>query len=78
MRVRGVALVNEGTVADWGQMTQEQWGKLKQELLSTVGTHNYNNWIEPLELVEVRDGGCHLYCADQLSGGTTFRAISVT
>ena len=37
-------------------MTQEQWGRLKQELLSTVGTHNFNNWIEPLELVEVRDG----------------------
>lgn len=37
-------------------MTQEQWGQLKQELLSAVGMHNYNNWIEPLELAEVHDG----------------------
>jgi len=37
-------------------MTKEQWGQLKQELLKTVGRHNFANWIEPLELCEVTDG----------------------
>jgi len=41
---------------EWGQMTQEQWGQLKQELMGAVGKHNFTNWIEPLELAEVRDG----------------------
>ena len=36
-------------------MTQEQWGKLKQELLKTVGKNNYSNWIEPLEFAGVTD-----------------------
>ena len=31
-------------------MTQDQWGQLKQELLKTVGRHNFTNWIEPLDL----------------------------
>lgn len=37
-------------------MTKEQWGQLKQELLGTVGKHNFANWIEPLELSDVSDG----------------------
>ncbi|WP_299846093.1 chromosomal replication initiator protein DnaA [uncultured Roseovarius sp.] len=37
-------------------MTQEQWGELKKELLKTVGSNNYKNWIEPLELENVADG----------------------
>lgn len=39
-----------------GQMTKEQWGQLKQELLKTVGKHDFANWIEPLELSGVHDG----------------------
>jgi len=39
-----------------GQMTKEQWGLLKQELLNTIGKSNFTNWIEPLELSEVSDG----------------------
>ena len=37
-------------------MTQDQWGELKKELLKSVGTNNYKNWIEPLELDGVTDG----------------------
>lgn len=37
-------------------MTQEQWGRLKQELLKSVGKNNYSNWIEPLELSGVENG----------------------
>ncbi len=37
-------------------MTKEQWGQLKQKLRTSVGTHNYKNWIEPLELSGVTDG----------------------
>ncbi|MBR9650526.1 chromosomal replication initiator protein DnaA [Thalassovita aquimarina] len=37
-------------------MTQEQWGKLQQNLLTTVGKNNYTTWIEPLEFLEINDG----------------------
>ncbi|MEO3413269.1 chromosomal replication initiator protein DnaA [Roseovarius sp. CAU 1744] len=37
-------------------MTQEQWGELKKELLKSVGSSSYKNWIEPLELNGVADG----------------------
>ena len=39
-----------------GNMTQEQWGKLQQNLLSTVGKNNYATWIEPLEFLEIDEG----------------------
>ncbi|WP_306115865.1 MULTISPECIES: chromosomal replication initiator protein DnaA [unclassified Roseovarius] len=37
-------------------MTQEQWGELKKELLKSVGSNSYKNWIEPLEFDGVTDG----------------------
>jgi chromosomal replication initiator protein len=37
-------------------MTQEQWGKLKQELLNTVGKNNFKTWIEPLDLSGIEGG----------------------
>ena len=43
-----------------GSMTQEQWGELKKELLKSVGSNSYKNWIEPLELNGVDDGGIPL------------------
>ncbi|CUH64816.1 Chromosomal replication initiator protein DnaA [Thalassovita gelatinovora] len=38
-----------------GNMTQEQWGKLQQNLLTTVGKNNYATWIEPLEFLEIAE-----------------------
>jgi chromosomal replication initiator protein len=37
-------------------MNTECWAKVRQELLSEVGQAAYKNWIEPLDLVELRDG----------------------
>jgi chromosomal replication initiator protein len=37
-------------------MTNELWGQIREELLTTVGKNNYVNWIEPLEFSELRDG----------------------
>ena len=37
-------------------MTQDQWGELKKELLKSVGSNSYKNWIEPLELDGVSNG----------------------
>jgi len=37
-------------------MTQDQWGRLKQDLLKTIGKSNYKSWIEPLELSHVDEG----------------------
>ena len=37
-------------------MTQEKWGKLRENLLKIVGRSNYTNWIEPLEFHQLQDG----------------------
>ena len=37
-------------------MTNDVWGRIRQNLLKTVGNNNYTNWIEPLEFSEL-DGG---------------------
>ena len=37
-------------------MTEEEWGRLKQDLSKSVGVSNYKNWIEPLEFAGVTDG----------------------
>ncbi len=37
-------------------MTNDTWGELKKRLLKTVGQNNYNQWIEPLQLVTIQDG----------------------
>lgn len=37
-------------------MNTECWTKVRQELLSEVGQAAYKNWIEPLDLVGLRDG----------------------
>jgi len=35
---------------------QEQWGQVRDILRGAIGTNNYTNWIEPLELGNVSDG----------------------
>jgi len=37
-------------------MTKEQWSKLKQELLDSVGKNNFKTWIEPLDLSGIDEG----------------------
>ena len=37
-------------------MNTECWAKVRQELLNEVGQAAYKNWIEPLDLVGLRDG----------------------
>jgi chromosomal replication initiator protein len=37
-------------------MTNEIWGQIKEELVSTIGRNNYVNWIEPLELQDLSEG----------------------
>ncbi len=37
-------------------MTQDQWGRLKLDLLKSVGKSNFKSWIEPLELSHVEEG----------------------
>ncbi len=37
-------------------MTQDQWGRLKQDLLKSVGKSNFKSWIEPLELSHMDEG----------------------
>ncbi|AHD07811.1 chromosomal replication initiator protein DnaA [Phaeobacter gallaeciensis] len=37
-------------------MTEENWGRLRQRLLKTVGQNNFTTWIEPLEFTCVENG----------------------
>jgi chromosomal replication initiator protein len=37
-------------------MMEENWGRLRQRLLKTVGQNNFTTWIEPLEFTRVDDG----------------------
>ena len=37
-------------------MTNETWGEIRENLLSAVGKNNYVNWIEPLELDQLKGG----------------------
>ncbi len=38
------------------KMKNDTWGRVKQQLLESVGRNNYANWIEPLELKKVDNG----------------------
>ena len=35
-------------------MTNEAWGKLREDLIKRVGKNNYTTWIEPIRLAELR------------------------
>lgn len=37
-------------------MTDDTWGRVRNELAKTVGQSNFVNWIEPLELADLREG----------------------
>ncbi len=37
-------------------MTDDTWGRIRKELLNSVGRNNYKNWIEPLEFSGLRNG----------------------
>lgn len=37
-------------------MTNERWGRVRQELEKAVGKNNYVTWIEPLEFDKLEDG----------------------
>ncbi|PKP73661.1 MAG: chromosomal replication initiator protein DnaA [Alphaproteobacteria bacterium HGW-Alphaproteobacteria-6] len=37
-------------------MTEDAWGRVRNELLKTVGQHNFTSWIEPLKLAELKSG----------------------
>lgn len=37
-------------------MTEETWGRARNELLKTVGKNNFTTWIEPLRLTGIAEG----------------------
>ena len=48
--------MNGDRVAERGSMTQDQWGRVKQQIQQSVGQSNFKNWIEPLEFTDVSEG----------------------
>jgi chromosomal replication initiator protein len=39
-----------------GQMTQDQWGSIRDELHQTMGANTFQSWIEPLTYVGAEEG----------------------
>ena len=37
-------------------MTNETWGRVREELITRVGKNNYVTWIEPLKLAQLNEG----------------------
>ena len=37
-------------------MTQETWGQIRENLVASLGRHNYTSWIEPLKLSAMDEG----------------------
>ncbi len=37
-------------------MTDDTWGCVRDDLAKTIGQSNFTNWIEPLELADLKDG----------------------
>ncbi len=54
-------------------MTNELWGQIRQELLSTVGKNNYVNWIEPLEFSELHEGVATFFVPTHFMGNWVSR-----
>ncbi len=47
-----------GRMTDAGEMimTEETWGRIRNELLKTVGKSNFTSWIEPLRFAALKGG----------------------
>lgn len=47
---------NNMPTVEQGQMTQDQWGAIRDELHQTMGTNSFQSWIEPLSYIGVDEG----------------------
>src|SRR6056297_470566 len=54
-------------------MTNEHWGQIREELLTTVGRNNYVNWIEPLEFSDLKDGVATFFVPTHFMGNWVSR-----
>ncbi len=54
-------------------MTNELWGQIREELLTTVGRNNYVNWIEPLEFSDLKDGVATFFVPTHFMGNWVSR-----
>ncbi|MGO4917557.1 chromosomal replication initiator protein DnaA [Pseudogemmobacter sp. W21_MBD1_M6] len=54
-------------------MTNDTWGKVREQLLNSVGKSNYVNWIEPLEFANLHDGVATFHVPTQFMGNWVSR-----
>ncbi|MDA8585631.1 chromosomal replication initiator protein DnaA [Rhodobacteraceae bacterium] len=54
-------------------MTEQSWGQVRENLLSTVGKNNYVNWIEPLEFSELAGGVATFFVPTSFMGNWVSR-----
>ena len=49
-------------------MTHDTWGRVRSELLQSVGNDAFKNWIEPLEFGEISDGVARFFVPTSFMG----------
>lgn len=54
-------------------MTNDVWGRIRQNLLKTVGRNNYTNWIEPLEFSALDNGVATFFVPTSFMGNWVSR-----
>ena len=54
-------------------MTDDTWGRIREELLNIVGRNNYKNWIEPLEFAEMKNGVATFFVPTNFMGNWVSR-----
>ena len=59
-------------------MTNEFWGQIKEELVSTIGRNNYVNWIEPLEFAALENGVARFHAPTPFIGDWVSRNYADT
>lgn len=54
-------------------MTEQSWGEVRENLLTTVGKNNYVNWIEPLEFSDLKGGVATFFVPTSFMGNWVSR-----
>ncbi|PRY74082.1 chromosomal replication initiator protein [Marivita geojedonensis] len=49
-------MLNDMPSVEQGQMTQDQWGTIREELNQTMGANSFQSWIEPLTYLGSENG----------------------
>ena len=55
------------------KMTSEKWGEVCKDLEESIGSNNYNTWIQPLQFQEVKSGVIRFHAPTSFVGNWVIR-----